>query len=156
MKEINLSNLSNTELLKRVAIIGPVTRCMQLRVAHHRDGERIPNYNIFECGVDIWESKEGSHILISTTGVYGYDFDRFLSNYLHPYMASICKQLFGIGLYFCDDSDALATWGEDEEGNMECNEVDPIPVDDASLIRDMQRFDSFDEYMEAMRKLSDC
>lgn len=146
-----------------VAVIGKVTRVMNLRiVSKNNDNPRYPYNSKFQCGVDIIPLANGGHIIITTLGFYAFTFVEFVIRFLEyerkklkeneRYMRHFnYNPLAGLGFIFTDDTDALSTSGEDEEGNLIYEDVEPQYIQDEKIMKGIHQYDSTEQFVEAIK-----
>lgn len=170
MENFDLASLERFRVPKiqdYITVIGKVTRVMNLRIVKkNNDNVKYQYSSIFECGADILPLANGGYIIITTLGFYAFTFVEFVERYLEyarrkrEENRSYCRHfnynpLDGLGFIFTDDSDALSTSSEDEDGNLIYEEVEPVYVEkDEKLLEGIKRYDSLDEFVEATAKLN--
>lgn len=150
-----------------IAVIGKVTRVMNLRIVKKNDkGAKQEYFTRFECGVDIIPLASGGHIIITTLGFYAFSFVEFVAKFLAYQRIKIKESastlkyfgqtttVLGLGFIFSDDTDALSTSSEDEDGNIVYEDVEPEYVEDERLIKDIKCYASTDLFIEALSKLN--
>lgn len=154
MKEFDLLDLNRYRAPKisdHVAIIGEVTKIMQIRAVRiDKDGSY---YSIFSAGADVITLANGNHIIISTLGMYGFSFVEFMQRYVE-YLIHTHGRERGVAFILTDDSDALSTWNYDEDGNIvDENVVEPTVIEDKILTQGLNCYNSLDEFVESLQTL---
>lgn len=150
-----------------IAVIGKVTRVMNLRIMKKNDkGGKQEYFTRFECGVDIIPLASGGHIIITTLGFYAFSFVEFVAKFLAYQRIKIKESastlryfghtttVLGLGFIFSDDTDALSTSSLDEDGNTVYENVEPEYVEDERLLKDIKCYDSTDQFVEALNKFN--
>lgn len=168
MENFDLASLERfraPKIQNYIAVIGKTTRVMNLRIVRKHDDSATEEYSpLFQCGADILPLANGGHIIITTLGFYAFTFVEFVERYLEYERRKIEKYksyalrhdynpLAGLGFIFTDDSGALSTSSEDEDGNLIYEEVEPVYVENEKLLEGIKRYDSLDEFVEATAKL---
>lgn len=163
MKTIDLSALDQFRapmIQDYVAVIGKVTRTMNLRIVREGNSDKFPYATLFQCGVDILPLANGGHIIITTLGFYAFTFVKFVREFLayenrkNARYSSYCSQLRnpfeGLGFIFTDDTQALSTWEEDEDGNVVYDDPEPEYVDDEKLLEGLKCYDSTELFVKSL------
>ncbi len=166
MENFDLSSLKRYDTPKisnYIAVIGKVTRVMNLRILKkNNDDARYPYSSNFQCGVDIIPLANGGHIIITTLGFYAFTFEEFATRFLEyerrklkeneRYMRHFnYNPLAGLGFIFTDDTDALSTPGEDEDGNLIYEDVEPQYIQDEKIMKGIHQYDSTEQFVEAIK-----
>lgn len=169
MNNFNLASLERfhaPKIQNYVAVIGKITRVMNLRIVRKNDDAAKYEYgSLFQCGVDILPLKDGGHIIITTLGFYAFTFVEFVERYLEYERRKIEKYqsyctnhnynpLAGLGFIFTDDTDALSPSYEDEDGNIIYDKVELVYVEDAKITEGINQYDSTDLFIKAIQNIS--
>lgn len=170
MKNFDLLTLERYKAPKiqdYIAVIGKMTRVMNLRIVK-KDDDRAnsPYYSLFQCGVDIIPLANGGHIIITTLGFYAFTLVEFVENFLNYQRKKMegwsrryerfgfSNPMEGIALIFSDDTDALSSPYDDEDGNLQYTEVEPEYVEDDKLLSDIKSYESLDFFAKALEEVS--
>lgn len=162
---ITLSRFRTPKIQDHVAVIGKLTRVMNLRIVKKNDKTCKYEYtSCFECGVDIIPLANGGHIIITTLGFYAFSFVEFIERFLEYQRNRIKEQastlryfgrtttVSGIGFIFSDDTDALSTSSVDEDGDTVYEDVEPVYVENEALLEGIKCYDSTDQFVEALNE----
>lgn len=159
-----LSRHTSPKIQDHVAVIGKVTRVMNLRIVKKNEEKCKYEYTSrFECGVDIIPLARGGHIIITTLGFYAFSFVEFVDRFLTYQRQQIKERatilqhfghtttVSGVGFIFTDDTEALSTYDYDEDGNIVEDIIDPQYVEDDKLSEGINHYDSVDQFFKILK-----
>ena len=160
----SLEQYSAPKIQDYIAVIGKVTRVMNLRIVKKQKSDKFPYSSIFECGVDVMPLANGGNIIITTLGFFAFSFEEFVERFLEYQRIEIKKRestlryfgqtstVSGVGFIFTDDTDSLSTFDYDEDGSIIDHTVKPEYVEDEKLLNGLKSYESLNQFIEALPK----